>query len=184
MKKVLIPVADGCEEIELITPVDILRRGGVPVDIVSVTGELLVKGRNSIIISADLLIENVEPGGYVMIVIPGGMDNVNTLKSNAQVLELLKFYARHKKYVAAICAGPLVLQQADLLREFEITSHPAVSDDLKGSVKKYLELPIVVDDFIITSRGAGTAEVFALELLVKLTDKETAEKVKREIVSL
>lgn len=182
MPKILVLLAEGFEELEVVAPVDILRRGGVTVKLTSLLREVQVVGRNQIGLLAETALEDEDPMEYDAVLIPGGAPGVQKLMSHYPVTELLKEFARRKKWIAAICAGPLVLAKAGVLTNATITSHPSVKDDLQDHIKSYSEKSVVLSDKIITSRGAGTAAEFGFTLLELLMGKEEVEKVQKAMV--
>ena len=183
MKKVLLLLAPGFEELEAIAPLDILRRGGVSVDTAATGSDKIVAGGHQIRVQADKTLEECEAGTYDMVIIPGGGVGVDNLQSDGRVLQLIKDFKEQDKWIAAICAGPKVLTKAGVADESRLTSYPSVKDELLSRIKEYSEDRIVMDGKIITSRGPGCAEAFGFALLETLTDAETARKVKEEILS-
>ena len=161
MKKVAVMLADGFEEIEALTVVDIIRRANITCDMFSISG-MEVKGAHDIVVKADKLISE-EVKEYDVIVLPGGMPGATNLRDNEEVIDLVKWFNDNKKIVAAICAAPIVLGKAGIIEGKKVTSYPGFEDELiKGS---YLEEHVVVDGNIITSRGPATAMLFAYKIL-------------------
>lgn len=163
MSKVLVPLADGCEDIEAVTVVDILRRAGVEVVAAGLTGKPVKCSRGTVIM-ADAALDAVSGEAFDMIVLPGGMPGAEHLKNDRRILDLLKSMAQSGKYVAAICAAPIALHAAGLLEGKTATSFPGYLDQLPGS-HTYSTQPVVIDGNLITSRGPGTAMDFALALV-------------------
>ncbi len=172
MKKVYLFAADGFEEVEALTVVDLLRRSGVCCTIVSITGKELVVSSHNITIKADMLFDASLLADGDMLVLPGGMPGTNHLMAHEELKKLLISYAANDKYLAAICAAPSVLGQIGLLKEKEATCYPGFEEKLSGA--KLSTEHVVVDGNIITSRGLGTAIDFALELVRLLTDSDTS----------
>ena len=175
MAKVLVLLAQGCEELEAVTVVDILRRAGIDV----ITAGLLpgpVKASRGIVLLPDAELEQVRHQSFDMIVLPGGMPGSEHLKNDARVIGLLKIMAIAGKYVAAICAAPMALHAAGLLHDKNVTSFPGVLDQLPGS-HRYCKEAVVVDGNIVTSRGPGTALDFSLTLTELLAGRPVRQQV-------
>lgn len=186
MKKVLVTLAPGFEEIETITVVDILRRAGARVFMAGTEagltdGPLPIVGSRGVSVVPDGLLEFVNPGEYDMVVLPGGMPGTANLQSNSRVLDIIARMNARKMPVAAICAAPIVLQTAGILINKRVTSHPSVKDKLTDV--DYSEDRVVVDGNIITSRGPGTAMEFALKLVEILFDKERVQTVNNGVLA-
>ncbi len=169
-------MADGFEEIETVTPIDLLRRAGVEVVMTSLCGGV-VTGRCGIRIETDAVLVDELPAGFDLLMIPGG-PAVGELRSDGRAAALAYDFDQAGKMVAAICAGPLVLKDAGLLAGRRFTAHSAVHDELPGC----LSARVVVDGNLITSRGAGTALDFGLALVECLAGKAVAERVAAEIL--
>ena len=169
MKKVGIFMADGCEEIEGLTVVDIVRRAKLEMTTISITDEKEVTSE-------------VDFDGFDAIVLPGGMPGTLNLGASDMVNKVIKKFAGEGKIVAAICAAPSVLGAAGLLEGRHATCHPGFEEKLTGAITS--EDAVVVDGNIITSRGMGTAIDFGLAIVDCLTDfdEEVVEHVKKGIV--
>ncbi|AFY72365.1 DJ-1 family protein [Synechococcus sp. PCC 7502] len=178
MKQALLPLMQGFEEIEAVTIIDILRRGDVQV-VTAGLESVIVDGGHGITIMADSLLEHVINQEFDLIVLAGGAGTFR-LQADPRIIPMLQKHAGLGKLTAAICAAPLVLSASGLLTEKRATSYPAVKDQLV--VGEYLNDLVVVDGNIITSRGAGTATEFALQLLELLQGKAIAEEVAGKIV--
>lgn len=175
MRKTLIILAEGFEEIEALTVVDVMRRADVVCDICTLSDEY-VNGAHDIVVKADLAIEDVNPKEYDAIILPGGMPGSRYLKESNSVLELIKTFNNSKKVIAAICAAPIVLEEAGILKNKVVTSYPnSLKDD---GDHNYVEEIVACDDNIITSRGPATSLAFAYAILEKLGlgDKANALK--------
>ncbi len=181
MAKVLVLLAHGFEEIEAIVPADILRRAGFKVTLASVAGELSVSGGHQITIQADSLIVECRPEQFDVLVIPGGNPGVPNLLKSPHIPPIIQHFYSSGKLIAAICAAPLVLQKAGILKKHRVTSYPGVKSDLTD-IKDYSEERVVSDGNLITSRGAGTAELFAFSIVERLLGPETAKKVAQSMV--
>jgi protein deglycase len=178
MPRALVPLAEGFEEIEAVTIIDILRRGGIEV----VTAGLetaIVEGAHKITLISDRLLAHVDPSSFDLIVLPGGPGTYQ-LKDDPRIVDMLKRQAEAGKLTAAVCAAPLVLSEAGLLRDKKATSYPSVQDKLQ--VGEYLTVPVVVDGQVVTSQGAGTAMAFALKLVELLMDKTVANKLAADTI--
>lgn len=174
---VLVVLAQGFEEIEAVTPIDLLRRAGVSVTIASLDSRLEVVGKNGMTLLADAPLDVSCARAYDMIFLPGG-PGVRNLRADPRVAELVKMQAGRGAWVAAICAAPTVLHDAGLLDGRRFTAHPSVLDQLGPVVDGQ---DVVVDPPFITSRGAGTAVDFGLELIARLLSEEQALTVRESI---
>lgn len=172
MAKIAVCMADGCEEIEALTVVDVLRRGKFEVVTLSVNGAQKVTGSHQVTFETDGLIENAQWDTFDGIVLPGGMPGTTNLGDCAAVTETIRGFAAEGKLVAAICAAPSVLGENGLLEGKKATSYPGVEKKMKGA--RYVTDPVAVDGNIITSRGMGTAIDFALSIVAYFTDRENA----------
>lgn len=180
MKKTYIFLADGFEEIEGLTVVDILRRAGSEAVTVSVTGNIEVRSSHAVGVKADRLFEETDFTDADMLVLPGGMPGTLNLKAHEGLIRLLKEADRQEKYIAAICAAPSILGELGMLNGRKACSYPSFEEYLNcGEV---LAVPFVKDGHIITGRGMGAAIPFALELTALLEGREKAEEVRRAIV--
>lgn len=180
MKNVAVPLAEGFEEIEAITIIDVLRRGGVQVVTLSVTGQREVTGSHQISIRADQLFEEVDFGSMDMIVLPGGMPGSMNLNSHSGLREVLSEMNSKGKYLGAICAAPLVLGSLGLADGIEATCYPGFEKFLSGA--KLNDEGVVADHKIITGRGAGFAMPFAIRLLEVLLGENIANDVARKML--
>ncbi len=180
MKKVYVFFAEGFEEIEAITPVDVLRRAGIDVTTVSVTGNKQVTGSHNINIITDALMEDIKDSPADMLVLPGGMPGALNLNSNAELKKMIKEYSDRGKQVSAICAAPLVLGEMGLLENKTATCYPGFESHLKGADISIS--PVEISGNIVTGKGVGAAMKFALELVARLTDKKTADELAKKMV--
>jgi len=179
MVKVLVPLADGCEELEAVTIIDLLRRAGVEV----VTAGLkpgIVKASRDVQLVPDVTLDVALQDDYDMVVLPGGMPGAAHLKEDARILALLKKMAAAGKYTAAICAAPMVLAEAGVLDGKQATSYPGFLDALPGVTVS--AAVVVQDGKVLTSRGPGTAMDFALALVEVLTGSEKRQQVEAALV--
>ena len=180
MKKVLVPLAPGFEEIETVTVVDILRRAGAQV-VLAATEEGPIEGSRGVCVVPDTLIDQVDDRDFDLVVLPGGQPGTANLQKNETVKSIIKNMHQSKKQVAAICAAPIVLQSAGILKNAVTTSHPSVQDQLHEI--EYSEERVVVDGQIITSRSPGTALEFALKLVEILFGRERMEAVNSGVMA-
>ncbi|TDX52347.1 DJ-1 family glyoxalase III [Orenia marismortui] len=178
--KVIIPLANGCEEIEVITNIDVLRRAGVEVETISLKG-LEVKGAHNIIIKADKKIDelNIEEVGGI--ILPGGMPGAANLRDDKRIINIVQKLDQKDGLIAAICAAPIVLEAAGVIRDRPATSYPGFGQEMESCT--YLQDRVVVDDNLITGRGPGVALEFALKIVELLVNKEKAEEIKVEMIS-
>lgn len=180
MKKVLLLLAEGFEEVEALTIVDYLRRMDIVVDTVSIGGKN-VQGAHGINIEADKKIEAIDDiKNYDGLVIPGGIPGATNLRDDDRVIKLVKEFNQEQKIIAAICAGPIVLERAGILKGKKVTSYPGFEDELKESV--YKEELVVQDGNIITARGPAVAIYFAIKLVENLVGEEKASELRRDIL--
>lgn len=181
MARVLIPLADGCEELEAVTLIDLLRRAGLEV----VTAGLHsrgAQGAHGIGLAADTTLDAVASGEFDLVVLPGGEPGATALRDDARVAALLKRHAAAGKWVAAICAAPKALAAAGLLDGKRATSYPGYLDKTPAPNMKYVEQPVVIDGKVVTSRGPGTAMEFALTLIEQLLGRAARDKVEAPLL--
>lgn len=175
MNKVYIFFADGFEEIEGLTVVDLLRRAGIEIVMVSVNGNIYVTGSHHITVETDAVFESVDFTDADMLVLPGGMPGTHHLKAHEGLDRLLKeFYAKGKK-ISAICAAPIVLGSKGLLQGRQATCYPGHENDLIGAC--IINTAVVEDGNIITSRGMGTAIDFSLALIKNMAGEAQAARI-------
>jgi 4-methyl-5(b-hydroxyethyl)-thiazole monophosphate biosynthesis len=174
-KKALVPVAQGIEEMEAITLIDILRRAGTNVVVASVD-EINIKASKGIEFKADKLIKDCMDEEFDLIALPGGIPGAQNLRDSKELELLLKKQADQQKYYAAICASPaVVLHHHGLVTPGKVTCHPGFVDHIDNG--NIVESNVVVDKNCITSRGAGTACDWALQLVELLYSKEKKKEV-------
>lgn len=177
---VLVYIAKGFEEIEAVTPVDVLRRAGAKVAMVSMEQELCVQGAHGIQIACDLTFEESEKLSPDMMVLPGGMPGTMGLANHSGLLLRIRKEFDKGTWIGAICAAPLVLARAGILQGRKATIHPGMEKEIEGALCS--EEPVCRDGRIITSRGPGTAISFALALVCALKGATVAEDLKRSMV--
>lgn len=177
MPTVIVPLAEGFEEIEAFAPVDLLRRAGVEVTTASLAETRHATGRSGITAHADTTLESVRGQLADLLFIPGGA-GVKHLRADPRVGELVRAHAAAGRWLAAICAGPLVLHDAGLLVGRRHTAHFSVAAELPEAL---LDERIITDGRVTTSRGAGTAVEFGLHLVAILTSPEKAKEISKAI---
>ena len=180
MKKIAIFFAEGYEEIEALTVVDLCRRAGIWVDMVSVTDSLQVTGAHGIPVVMDKMLAEVEFDTLDMLVLPGGMPGTRNLEQVPLLMEQVKAFAAAGKYIAAICAAPSVFGHLGLLEGKNACCYPGFEEELTGA--NVMFHPGEADGNIITSRGMGCAIDFSLKIIEKLENDDTASKIGRQII--
>ena len=178
---VYIILGTGFEEIEAVAVCDILQRGGVNAVFAAVGAERLITGAHGIKVTAEKEIRDISPAGGDYIVIPGGMGGVNSIKSDAAAMELIKASVEKGAKLAAICAGPAVLAALGLLEGKSITCYPGCEHMMAGAVCD-ASLSTSVDGTLVTGRAPGSAFDFGLALLAAIAGEKTAEDVRRGLV--
>lgn len=177
---VYIHLAEGFEEIEALACVDLLRRVGIEAVMVSVTGNETVKSVRGIPVEADVLFEEADYSCCDMIVLPGGMPGAKNLGEHKGLVSYLHDFVKKQKWIAAICAAPMILGEEGILNGKKATIYPGMEEYLKGA--KALDDRVVIDDKIITSKGPGTAMEFAIAIVKVLKGQEIAEELKKDLV--
>lgn len=172
-------LADGCEEVEALTVVDILRRAEIEVETVSIMGRNHVISSHNVEIVADILFEAITDDAE-MLILPGGIPGTPNLAAHAGLDRLIRESADKGIYLAAICAAPTVYGEKGLLKGRKATCYPGMEDGLTGAEVSYDK--VVTDGNFITSRGLGTAIDFGLKLVEILKDKDTADAIAHKIV--
>ncbi len=177
MPKILVPLAEGFEEIEAMAIIDILRRGGIEVFIVGAPGKF-IKGGHNVTVHSDGSFDHIDANKYDGIVLPGGSPGYENLMRNQNVIDIVRNYVKQGKLVAAICAAPMVLVKAGVLKDKKATCYPGF--------EKELDMPrgekVVVDGNIITSQGPGTAMEFGLKLVEILVGKDKADRLRQGLL--
>ena len=175
MASVLLPLATGFEEVEAVSLIDVLRRGGIEVRIAHLDGELTL-GANGITIKAETSIKHVIAEDFDMILLAGGWDNAYALRDSAIVQELIKKFQADGKIIGAMCASVLALKEAEVLGS-TYTCYPAAKDEMNHEGYREDKM-VITDGNIMTSRGPGTALCFGLEIVKRLVGVETYQAVK------
>ena len=164
--------ANGCEEIEGLTVVDVLRRAKIDITMVSITGQLQITSSHDVRFEADALFEDVDFSDYDAIILPGGMPGSNNLYASQALKEIVKDFAQTGKLVSAICAAPFILGQLGILEGKKATCFPGFEDKLTGA--EFIDVPVVCDGNVITARGMGAAIDFALAIVEYSLGEEAA----------
>lgn len=175
-KNVLVPVAEGTEDLEAVAIVDVLRRADAKVTVASVTGNRRVTFSRGMVITADALLENCMTHEYDLVVLPGGIPGAENLRDSVDLTRLLKRQRDAGQLYGAICASPaVILEHHGLLEDRQATCHPAFVEQLSN--KDLAASRVVVDQNCITSQGAGTAVEFSLALVEQLFGREKRDEV-------
>ncbi len=184
MATVLVPLAQGCEELEAVTIVDLLRRAGIEVVTAGLDDKPVIASRGMVLI-ADMSLDQALQKDYDMIVLPGGLPGADHLDQDSRIQSLLKKMSGEGKFIAAICAAPKVLASAGLLDGRQATSYPGSLDDSSIRDMDYREQQaVVIDGKLITSRGPGTAMDFALSLIEQLLGQDKRAEVEAPLQRL
>ena len=180
MKKAFVFLATGFEEMEAIGTIDILRRGGIELTTVSITGEQTVLGVHNIPVKADKLFDEPDYSTADILILPGGGPGSQMLNGHAELKQLLVKHDEQGKLIAAICAAPLVLGGLGLLEGKKAICYPGVEPQLTGAI--ITDEPAVKDGNIITGKGPGLVFNFGLLILETLQGKETADSVAGDLL--
>ena len=180
MRMIYVHLAEGFEEIEALTVVDILRRASIEVRTVSMTGKQVVKGPHGVPVTADILYEDAVYEDCDMIVLPGGMPGASNLQAHEGLLKHIKCFAENGKKLAAICAAPMIFGHCGLLADRRATVYPGMEDTLNGGSPT--GEAVTVDGDIITGRGPALAMEFALTLVENVKGKEAAGRVAEDLL--
>ena len=176
MKKVLVPLASGFEELEAVTIIDLLRRAGIDVTVAGLDDGAITGSRGTRILP-DSKLESTVNSDYDMIVLPGGLPGADNLNNDSRIHELLQQMASSGRYIAAICAAPKVLATAGLLDNKKMTSYPGSLSKVAVEGMQNTGRAVVIDGNVITSRGPGTAMDFSLQLIQLLAGDEVRKQV-------
>ena len=181
MNKIAVFFATGYEEIEALTVVDLCRRAGIVVDMVSVTGKETVTGSHKISVAMDKMIADVDFAEYDMLILPGGMPGTLNLDASPIVHKALDSAVSADSYIAAICAAPSILGARKLLVGKEAICYPGFEDKLEGATIS--DKKVVVDGKIITAAGMGVALEFGLVLVSLLCGKEKSDTLRKSVIA-
>jgi protein deglycase len=182
MFKTAVLFAEGFEEIEGLTIVDVLRRGDIQVDIIGVQGSI-VKGAHNIQIVTDIEFVDITSDNYKGIFLPGGSPGYINLGNNQQVVDFIKEMNAMDKIIGAICASPAVLAKSGILTGKNATIYPGLESEIQKGGGTYVDKPVVIDGKIITSKGPASSILFALTLIECLKDKKTADMVMKKLLA-
>jgi len=180
MSTVAVFLAEGFEEIEALTVVDLCRRAGIDTPMVSVMDDKTVKGSHSIPIVADKFLTDVEFEKVDMIVLPGGMPGTLNLEKCGLLMEQVKAFYAKGKYISAICAAPTVFAHLGLLEGRNACCYPSMEEDMAGA--KVSRNPVEISEHVTTSRGMGTAMDLGLAIVERFKGKEIADKLAEAVV--
>jgi 4-methyl-5(b-hydroxyethyl)-thiazole monophosphate biosynthesis len=179
MARVLIPLAQGCEELEAVTIIDLLRRAEIEVVSAGLDEQPVTASRGTVLLP-DTILDAVVDEDFDMLVLPGGLPGADHLDRDPRIHSMLQRLAQSGCYTAAICAAPKVLANAGLLSGKSATSYPGFLEPFPQV--NAVTAPVVIDGKVITSRGPGTAMDFALQLIETLTDRDTRDRIEAQLV--
>lgn len=171
--------ADGCEEAEVIIPVDLMRRAKLEVKLAGITGETVI-GAHGIEMKADCLLSRVDPDEVEMVFVPGGLGGVNNILADEACVSLLRRAAAEDKWIAAICAGPTVLTRIGLMEGKNAVCFPGMEELLAPAVAQP-GADVVVDGKFITGKAAGVAFDLGLKMISVLQNPQRAEKIRSSV---
>jgi protein deglycase len=181
MPSVLVPLAQGCEELEAVTIIDLLRRAAIEVVTAGLDARPVRASRGTVLV-ADTELDEVLERTFDMIVLPGGLPGADHLAADPRIIAILKRHYSAGRYTAAICAAPKVLAEAGILDGRSATHYPGAVDPRTYPLVAFTDASVVVDGTSITSRGPGTAMDFALQLIELLLGREPRDQVERGLV--
>jgi 4-methyl-5(b-hydroxyethyl)-thiazole monophosphate biosynthesis len=179
MGKILIPLAEGFEEIEAVTNIDVLRRAGLDV-ITAGIGSKNIEGDHGIKVEADTVISEIDTADLDAVVLPGGMPGAANLRDSNELRNIIKKLNEENKLCAAVCAAPIVLEAAGILDGKKATSYPGFDKDMPSC--NYQEDRVVIDGNLITGRGPGVAMEFVMTIVEYLLDEETKEELQKSML--
>ena len=181
MSRVLVPLAEGFEEIEAISIIDVLRRGDIEVLIASLDTQVAVRGAHNVTVMAEMTINDVNVSSLDMIVLPGGWGGTVALRDDANVQRILKEMDAKGKNIGAICAAPLALHVAGVLKH-NYTCYPSIEGQIREDGFSDREM-VVTDGNVMTSRGPATAICFGLQIIRKLKGEQKYSEVKSALLA-
>jgi len=182
MSKIALFLANGFEEIEALTVVDICRRAGLDIDTVSISDDPEVMGSHKIPVKADVLLADIDKDEYDMLVLPGGKAGTENLEACDRLLDLIGYYYGAGKYIAAICAAPSIFAHRGFLMGRKATCYPTFEDELEGGGAHCTHNPVEIDSGIITGQGMGASIAFALTIAGIFAGREKADQIAEAIV--
>jgi len=175
-------LAEGFEEIEAITPVDLLRRVDIEVKVVSLSCNLIVKGGHGIEVMADITLEQIDFDAMEMLILPGGLGGVGTISDTPAAMDLILKAWNEEKKLAAICAAPTLLAKLNIIKGKSVVCHPSVGGEIMNAGGRLLHNKQVASDRnLITGKAAGSSTEFALELIAIMRGSEVSEQIRRTI---
>lgn len=180
MVRTAIFLADGYEEIEALAVVDIFRRAGIEMDMVSISDELLTNGSHKIQVMADKIIKDIDFAEYDMLVLPGGLKGMQNLEACEPLMQQIDAFFENNKYIAAICASPSIFGRRGILSGRQATAYPGFEEELAGAT--VVDAGAVRCGHVITGRSMGSAIEFGLLLVETLLGKDKAEEIAKQIV--
>ncbi|RME33984.1 MAG: DJ-1/PfpI family protein [Gammaproteobacteria bacterium] len=178
-KRVLVPLAEGCEELEAVTVIDLLRRAGIEVVTAGLTAGP-VKASRGVVLVPDTTLDEALRQEWDMVVLPGGLPGADHLNEDPRIAELLRRMADSGRFTGAICAAPKVLADKGLLKGHRATCYPGILESTAET--EITDAPVECDGRIITGRGPGTAMDFALALIESLLGRQKRDEVERQLV--
>jgi len=180
MAKVCVPLANGFEDIEAVTLIDVLRRGGIEVVVAGVGGDVIESAHN-LKVMTDTTIDKVSADEFDLVVLPGGLPGATNLAKSEEVKKLLQEMDKKGKYVGAICAAPIALKEAGVLKE-KYTAYPGWEENIKK--EGYIsDAKVVEDKNVLTSKGPATAMCFGLEIVKKFVGIEKYKELKAGLLA-
>lgn len=182
MPRVLVPLAEGFEEIEAVTVIDVLRRAGVEVVSAGLT-EGPIKGSRGVTVIPDTALHRIDDADFDMVVLPGGLPGADNLRLDKRIHEIVTRIHEREGYVTAICAAPTIYADLGFLEGRKATSHPSVREKVHPRVGEYSDDRVVMDGHFITSRSPGTAMEFAMKLVEVLKGPEMVAKVNEGVMA-
>lgn len=180
MKNVLVFLAEGFEEIEAVTIVDLLRRAGINCKTISITGKREVMGAHGVPFIADMLFDEKICMEATGVVLPGGMPGTINLQNHAGLTKVLEQFYKQNKFIGAICAAPMIFGKLGFLKDKKATIYPGMEENLKGA--QCSTDMVCYDGNVMTSRAPGTAMTFGLKLIEVFADEKKAKEVKEALV--
>ncbi len=178
--KAFVLLANGFEEIEAITPIDVLRRAGIEVTTLSIHDSKKLLGAHNVIIAADALLTDKIDESADIIITPGGMPGSRHLKESELVRKMLKKQYQEGRYIASICASPIALEASEVIKDTDFTCYPGFEGDIKSG--NFVDERIVHDKKVITAKGPGVALEFSLKIVEILMGKQSAETLKKAMI--
>jgi 4-methyl-5(b-hydroxyethyl)-thiazole monophosphate biosynthesis len=177
--KALVPIANGSEEMESVIIIDVLRRAKWEVTCVGLDNRPIQASRGVVIVP-DMAWDEIDPSAYDLLVFPGGNVGSKNLRNDSRILQAVREFYEAGKVVAAVCAGPLILQEAGILKGKKVTCHPAEAVNLTATQR--MDEKVVVDGNVVTSQGPGTTFQFALTLVAMKDGQEKADTIAKGMV--